>query len=175
GVMPIYVTGGGLVDDVTLPLPMPFPVGPPMNAGIAYVGAPATNPPGFGASCPCPSYAPGPRQSTTSVMSAGNPAWGIRLGGLPPSQLVLFAFDFRLGPTWLMLNVNGCPIGFALASRTLVTSIAFTGPGGTATFPMPLWVPPRFGPIYNQNFAFCSGDPAGFVATPMQSIWGSGL
>lgn len=173
GVRPIYIVSGPMVLDVTSPMPLPFPAGPAMNVGLAYLGHPAANPPV--GTCPCPTYAPGPTQFTTSVMSAGNGAWGIGVGGLPPGQLVLFAFDFVFNPAFPVINVVGCPFGFVFGSPTLVSVIGFANPAGNALYPFPLVVPPLFGAIYNQNFSFCPADPAGFVVTPMQSIWASGL
>ncbi|MCA8973663.1 MAG: hypothetical protein KDC98_03030 [Planctomycetes bacterium] len=176
-VRPIYVVGGPMVVDVTLAVPLPFPVGPPMNAGLAYMGAPATNPPGPGGgpACACPSFPAGPTLFTTSVMSAGNAAWGIGVGGIPAGQPVVFAFDFRFNPAWPMINGVGCPLGFRLGSPTLVAAFGFANAAGTANYPFPLVVPAGFGPIYNQNFTLCPADPAGIVLTAMQSIWASGL
>jgi len=173
GLRPIYVVAGPMVLDVTAPLPMPFPPGPPMSVGLAYMGHPAARPPV--GTCACPTFAPGPTQFTTSVMSAGNAAWRIGVGGLPPGQLVLFGFDFVFNPAFPVINGAGCGLGFVLGSPTLVSVFGFANPAGNAVYPFPLAVPPLFGPIYNQNFTFCPADPAGFVVTPMQSIWASGL
>lgn len=175
GARAIHVVGGGMIVDVTLPVPLPYPSGNPMDVGLHYLGIPASNPPGFGAGCPCPTFAPGPNQFVTSVMSAGNPGFGVGVGGVPPGQLVLFAFDFAFNPAWPLINGVGCPLGFVLGSPTLVTVIGIANAGGNAVFPLPLPGPPFFGAIYNQNFTFCPADPAGFVVTPMQSIWMSGL
>lgn len=172
---PIYVTDGVMVIDVTLPLPAPFPPGPPMNVGIAYLPAPASNPPGPGVACACPTFAAGPVQTTRGPMVAGNAGWGIGVGGIPAGQPVLFGFDFFFDPTWPMINGVGCPLGFLLGSPTLVTLIGFADAAGNAVYPFPLPAFPGFGAIYNQNFTFCPADPAGFVVTPMQSIWLSGL
>ena len=45
GLRPIYVVAGPMVIDVTSGLPMPFPAGPAMSVGLAYMGHPAANPP----------------------------------------------------------------------------------------------------------------------------------
>jgi hypothetical protein len=173
GRRPIYVTANGMVLDITNPVPMPFPPGPAINAGLAYMGHPAANPP-IG-TCACPTFAPGPSQFTTSVMSAGNAAWRLGVGGLPVGQLVIFAFDFVFNPGFPVINSVGCGLGFVLGSPTLVANAGFANAGGAAIYPFPLVVPPGFGPIYNQNFTFCPADASGFVVTPMQEIWASGL
>lgn len=173
GVRPIYVVAGGVVLDVTNPVPMPFPPGPAMNVGLAYMGHPAANPPV--GTCACPTFAPGPTQFATSVMSSGNAAWRIGVGGLPAGQLVIFGFDFVFNPGFPVINSVGCGLGFFLGSPSLVTAAGFANAAGDALYPLPLVVPPAFGPIYNQNFTFCPADARGFVVTPMQSIWASGF
>jgi len=175
GVRAIHVVGGPMIADVTLPFPLPFPAGPAMNVGLSYLGAPASNPPGVGAGCVCPTFAPGPNQFVTSVMSSGNAGFRVGIGGVPPGQLVLFAFGFVFNPAWPMINATGCPLGFILGGPPIITALGVANATGTATFPLALTVPPGFGAIYNQNFTFCPADPAGFVITPMQSIWASGF
>jgi hypothetical protein len=173
GVRPIYVVAGPMVVDVAAMLPMPFPAGPAGNVGLAYMGHPASNPPV--GTCACPTFAPGPTQQTSSVMTAGNGAWRIGVGSLPPGQIVIFGFDFGFNPAFPVINTVGCGLGFWLGSPTLVTAAGFANAVGNAIYPFPLIVPPGFGPIYNQNFTFCPADASGFVVTPMQAIWASGL
>jgi hypothetical protein len=171
-VRPVYVVLGPMILDVSFPAAIPFPSAMPMPVGLAYQPYAASNMPGV--TCACVPLT-GPTLFAPGPMTAGNLAYGIGVGGVAPGQFVLFGFDFGFNPAFPFLNLLGCGIGFWIPSPTLVTGAAFANAAGNALFALPLGVPPGFGPIYNQNFTFCAADPAGFVATPMQSIWASGL
>jgi hypothetical protein len=107
-------------------------------------------------------------------MTAGNLGFGLAVTGLPAGQLVVYAFDFAFNPAFPMVNTSGCGLGMFFGSPTLVTGAAFAGPTGTATYGLPLAVPPGFGPIYSQSATLCPADPAGFVLNPMQLIMSCG-
>jgi hypothetical protein len=111
---------------------------------------------------------------TTGPMTAGNLAFGLTLGGVPPGSLVLFGVDFVFNPLWPLINVLGCPLGLVLGSPSLVAGLTFASPVGVATFGLPLAVPPGFGPLYSQAFTLCPVDPAGFIVAPMQQVVASG-
>jgi hypothetical protein len=138
--------------------------------GLAFVDHPAANPP-VGA-CVCPGTA-GPVNFTTSVMSAGNGAFGVGITGLAPGGIGVFCFDTVFNPAFPLFNVVGCGLGLIPGSPTLLFGITVANPVGTAV--LPLLFPIGAGPLYNQNFSFCPADPTGFVFTPTQSIYAAGF
>jgi len=169
GLRPIWVSFGPVATDVTIAGPF-FPLGVGAAAGLAYLPRPASNPP-IG-SCPCGAMTP--VWGTTGPMTAGNGAFGVSLGGLPPGNLVLFAYDFAFNPLYPLINSSGCPLGLFLGSATMVTVIAFAGATGVATNGLPLFAPPGFGPIYEQSFTLCTADPSGFVVAPLLRLSAGG-
>jgi hypothetical protein len=173
GVRPLFVAAGLSAFDVNLPGSPPFPIGPAPVEGLAFINHPAANPPVGTCLCPGTSY---PTQFTTGPMSAGNPAWGIAVGGLPPGWPVLFVFDFAFLPGFPLINTVGCGLGVT------ALSILFTGtadPLGNAVLPLamlPPVLPLGSGPFYNQNATLCATDPAlGLVLTPTQVVYVSSL
>jgi hypothetical protein len=174
GVRPIYVLAGPAIiyANFAAPAPPVLPSGAtPMATGLAFHQYPAAVPP-FGV-CACPGL--GLTQFVTGPMTSGNAAFAFGVGGLPPGTFVVFAFDFVFSPAFPLINGVGCGLGFFLGSPTLISVAGFAGPGGAAVLPLPLLVPPGFGPIYQQSGTLCSTDPVGFVLTPMQQLWVSGF
>lgn len=167
-----YVAVGPGCYDVTLPVPVFFPLGAAGPAtGLAFQAYPARSLPYGGCAC-------GPMlpvAGTTGPMTAGNLGFGLTLGGLPAGALALFGLDFVFAPGFPVINALGCPLGLVLGSPTLVAGIAFASPAGVATYGLPLAVPPGFGPLYTQAFTLCPLDPAGFVVAPMQQVVASGV
>lgn len=170
GVRSIWITGGPLYVDVMLAMgPIPTGVGP--GSGLAYLPRPASAPP-LGA-CPCgPLFVPA--WGTTGPMTAGNGAFALTLGGLPPGQIALFAFDFAFNPAFPMINGVGCPLGLVIGSATMAVGAAFANPAGVAISPFGLPPIPGLGPIYEQTFTLCPADPAGFVLAPMLQLAAGG-
>ena len=166
---PIYVSAGPMVMDVTFPSPA-LPHGVGLAGGLAYLARPASSPP-VGA-CPCGPLTP--VWSTSGPMTAGNAGFAIGLGGLPPGSLALFALDFAFNPVFPMINVSGCPLGLVVPSGTMVTALGFANAVGVATFPLPLFAPPGFGPIYEQSFTLCPFDLAGFTVAPLLQLAAGG-
>jgi hypothetical protein len=158
----IFILVGPMIMEVNSGLM--FPAGPigPGGVGLAFHPRPSANPP-LGV-CPCPSFAHG--YGTTMPMTAGNLGFGLTVTGLPAGQLVVYAFDFGFNPAFPVINGIGCGLGFFFGSPTLVTGAAFASPAGTATYGLPLGVPPGFGPIYHQSATLCPAAPAGFVLNP---------
>jgi hypothetical protein len=169
GLRAIWVSFGPAATDVTIAAPF-FPLGVGAAAGLAYLPRPASNPPV--GSCPCGAMTP--VWGTSGPMTAGNGAFAVKLGGLPPGNLVLFAYDFVFNPLYPLINLSGCPLGLLVPSGTMVTVIGFAGPTGVATNGLPLFAPPGFGPIYEQSFTLCSADPAGFVVAPLLRLSAGG-
>ncbi len=174
GLRPLYVLAGPAYFDVRLPAPILQPVGGP-GQGLAFMNHPATNMPGGPCICPGTPY-PAALPTTTSVMTNANLAWGVSMAGLPPGFPVIFGFEVgAFIPFFPVINPPvGCGIGLTLGPTTLLfTGVA--GPGGVATFPVPL-VPPAFflgaPPVWNQNATLCAADPTfGLVLSPMQSVY----
>lgn len=170
GVRSIFVLAGPLVMDVTTGMPLPAPISP-VPVGLAFHAFPASLPP-VGV-CPCPSFVHG--VGTTGPMVSGNAAFGLTVTGLPPGQLVLYAFDFVWNPALPLINGVGCGFAFFLGSPTLVSGVAFAGAGGVATYPLPLLLPPGLGPIFHQSGTPCPADPLGIVLNPVMALTVSGV
>lgn len=172
GLRPLYVLAGPMVFDTNDPATPPFPSGSPMPRGLAFMNHPASNPPVGGCACPGGAW---PKQFTTSVMTAGNAAWGVGMTGMPPFWPVLWAFDVAVfNPAFPLINGPGCPLGLLPTSATLITGGASADAAGTAILPVPLMpplMPLGFGPFYNQNVAWCPADPVlSLVFTPTQLL-----
>jgi hypothetical protein len=168
----LYIVAGPMVYDATTFVPPPLPAGTPMATGLAFVPHPAAIPP-MGV-CPCATF-PGYGTFTTGPMTAGNLGFGLGIAGIPPGQIALFALDFAFNPLFPLFNGVGCGLGMIFGSPTLVSSVLFATPAGTVTFPLPLVVPPGFGPIYYQAGTLCPADPVGLVITPMLELHACGL
>ena len=169
---PRYVAVGPACYDVTLPVPLFFPLGPvPPAVGLAFQEYPAQSLP-FGG-CACGAMLP--VVGTTGPMTAGNLGFGLTLGAVAPGSLVLFGLDFVFNPAFPLINLLGCPLGLVLGSPTLVAGLTFANAAGVATYGLPLAVPPGFGPLYTQAFTLCPLDPAGFIVAPMQQVVASGV
>lgn len=166
GMRSVYLSVGPSYYDATLPAPIitPLAIGP--LDGIAFQQMPAMSGPLAG--CACGGMLP--TVGATGPMVSGNPTFGLTMGGVVPGSLVIFGLDFIFTPAFPLLNASGCGVGLIPGSVTLVSAAAFADPAGTATFALPLPVPPGFGPIFAQSFTLCPADPAGFVAAPMQQI-----
>ncbi len=172
GLRPLYVVAGPLLLDVREPLPIVFPTALPMSQGLAFLDHPAAFPPvGF---CPCPGLA-GPVNFTTGPMAAGNLAFAVGMTGLAPFGVGIFAFDTVFAAGFPLVNTVGCGLGLIPASPGIIAALALADAAGTAVLPLPLGFPLGAGPLFNQNLTFCPADPFGFVFTPMQSIYVSGL
>ncbi|MEO6597718.1 MAG: hypothetical protein ABIP94_23480 [Planctomycetota bacterium] len=173
GLRPLYVVAGPMVFDVNAAPPMPFPAGPPMPQGLAYIDHPASSPPIGTCLCPGTGY---PTQSTSSVMSTGNGAFALSNGGFPPGWSVIFFFDtVTSAPLFVPFAPSGCPLGLIPGSPTLIPLLAVANAAGTATLPLPLLFPIGAGPLYNQNLTFCPTDPTGFILSPMRVIFPGGF
>jgi len=169
GVRAIWVSFGPMAMDVTMPSP-PFPLGVPVAPGLAYLPRPASNPPVGGCAC----GAMLPLWNHRGPMTAGNAGFGLSLSGLAPGQLTLFAFDFVFNPAFPLINGSGCRLGLMVPSGTMVTAIAFANAVGVAGYPLPLFAPPGFGPLYEQSFTTCAADPAGFAVAPLLQLAAGG-
>lgn len=173
GLRPLYVIAGPMLLDVRELLPIVLPTAMPMSQGLAFLDHPAAFPPlGF---CACPGLA-GPVNFTTGPMAAGNLAFAVGMTGLAPFGFGIFAFDVVFAPAFPLINTVGCGLGLVPASPGIIVALALADVAGTAVLPLPLPLGfLGFGPLYNQNLTFCPADPFGFVFTPMQSIYVSGL
>jgi hypothetical protein len=174
GLRGLYVLYGPVYADLTAPgaVKPVYPTGgSPNPTGMAYVPHPAAFP--VNGVCPCPNFPM--TQSITGPMSAGNAAFGITYGGLPPGQMVLVAFDFIYNPAFPFFNGIGCGLGLVFGSGTMVSAAIFASPAGVATYTLPLLVPAGTGPVFHQAGTFCPADPIGIVITPMYQIAASGL
>ncbi|MGE3172747.1 MAG: hypothetical protein AB7O97_08975 [Planctomycetota bacterium] len=166
GVRSIYICGGPAVDDLTLP-PLPLPTPTPFPTGLAFLPLPANNMPG--GTCPCAGVAPA--FSVAAPMVAGNPGFGLTIGGLPPGTPALMAYDAAFNPLFPLINVTGCGLGLLPGTVTLVSFFTLAGPGGVAVWPLPLtFLPPGLGPVYAQGLIPCTADPAGFTLTTTQQV-----
>jgi hypothetical protein len=165
GLRSIYVNAGPMVFDVTGgALPIPTPAVAP--TGLAFLAKAASNMPG--GACACGPIMP--VLGTSGPMVSGNGAFAITVGGLPPGTPVLMAYDIVFNPLFPPINVTGCGLGIIPPSLTVVSFFTLAGPGGVAAWPLPLFLPPGIGPVFNQNLFPCTVDPAGFTLTPMQQI-----
>jgi len=169
GLRPLYMVAGPGYYDVNAPLGPFVPTGPVPAQGLAFINHPAANPPVGTCLCPGTGF---PTQATPGPMTAGNGAWGLGVGGLPPGWPVLFAFDFAFLPGFPLVNAVGCGLG--LTALPIVIAVA-ADPAGNATLPLSLTppvLPLGAGPFYNQNFTLCPADPVlGLVLTPTQSVY----
>lgn len=172
GVRPLYVTGGGMVYDMTDPGGVPFPSGP-VAEGLAFVNHPVQVGP-FGGCATCPTLPGGPTNFIAGPQTSGNAAWGVGMGGLLPATPCVFGFDVVYNPLFPTINVVGCPLGLTL-SPSLLLFVAVSDAVGDATFPVSLAGVPVGLTLYNQGFAFCSADPTGFVFSPFRSLTIGGL
>jgi hypothetical protein len=175
GLRPLYITGGGVVVDMTDPAAPMFAVGFDA-AGIAFVNHPAEEPPLPGCEG-CPMAYAGPTAFTTSAATTGNGVFTIGAGGLPAGAFVVFAFDTVAAPFPFPL-VNGpaaCPLGL-MPSPTLLLAIGGpAGPAGDVLLPLSLTGVSVGLSVHNQNFTFCAAQPTGLAFSRFQSITVGGL
>lgn len=174
GLRPLYLAAGAAIVDVNLAgPPLFFPAGPAPAQGLAFINHPAAAPPVGTCLCPGTGF---PTQFTTGPMTAGNAAWTIGVGGLPPGFPVFFAFDFAFLPGFPLVNAVGCGLG--ITAIPILFGVA-ADPAGNALLTLSLTppvLPLGAGPFYNQNFALCATDPVlGLVLTPTQSVYVSSL
>lgn len=167
GQRPLYISSGPIVFDTRDPAGVPFPAGPMAN-GLAFMNHPGATPPA--GACVCPAFFT-PSNFTTSVMSSGNPAFGIGMTGLQPFGLAIFGFDPVFNPGFPTINGVGCPFGLFAPAIVLATADG----AGNITAPISLALVPIGAGIYNQNAAVCPTDPLGYVLTPMQSLVAGGF
>ncbi|MGE3171910.1 MAG: hypothetical protein AB7O97_04740 [Planctomycetota bacterium] len=168
GVRPIYVCAGPAIGDVTMPQSSAPRLRSVFPSGLAFLPLPANNMPG--GTCPCSGVAPA--FSAAAPMVAGNPSFGLTIGGLPPGTPALLAYDAAFNPAYPLINATGCGLGLLPGSATLVSSFTVAGTGGLAAWPLPLVsLPPGLGPVFAQGLVPCTSDPAGFTLTTTQQIF----
>lgn len=161
----LYVLAGGVVFDYSTGAAFPT-FGSGLETGLTYHAAPSPLP--AGGPCPCPLYTMG--QALRGPMTTANVSFGVDLTGLPPGQLVAFAFDFTgFNPVFPVVNGLGCPFGLNFASVVSLTRLADAS--GTASLPFSLaTVPPGFR-FYMQYVTPCAADPVlGLLVSPLYPV-----